>query len=91
MGIDVIRFPVSGPAGVRYAYGTGGILVIDKFFQVADLALGLIYRECPLGIDKSYAGTVIASVFQSVKSFDQDGGRLFRAHISNYSTHNFRF
>ena len=91
MRIDIVRLPVGCPSGMRDADSSGSVLVADKLLQVTDFSFGLIHRKNAIGVDKSYAGTVIASVFQPVKSFDQDGGRLFLAHVSYNSTHSFRF
>ena len=69
MGIAGRRLTMGGPAGVGDAYTARDILVFAISLQVGDLPLGFIYAQIAIVIDQSYAGGVIAPIFQPLKSF----------------------
>ena len=87
MRIHLVRFPVGCPAGVRNADMAADILVLGKFLQFGDLTLRLIDVKLSVRIYQRHAGTVIASVFQTMKPFNQNRIGILITDISYYSAH----
>ena len=88
MCVHLVRLPVGCPAGMCDADMAADVLVFGKFLQFGNLSLGLVDVQLALRIDERHAGTVITSVFQPVKTLDQDGIGIPVSDISYYSTHN---
>lgn len=87
MSIDVIGFTMGCPSGMSNAYGGVEIFEINQMiFQFGNLTLLLVNAQAFL-VQEGYAGTVIAPVFQSFKSFDDDGQSFLLAYISYNSAH----
>ena len=67
MGVGGVGLAVGGPTGVGNAYGATDILVDHRGFEGRHLSFGLVDREVALGVNHRHTGTVIATVFKSVK------------------------
>ena len=59
------------------ADGATDILVFTIVFQVGHLSFSLIDVQVTIVIDHCHTGTVIAAVFQTLKSFDKNRISLF--------------
>ena len=62
MGVDVVGGAVGGPAGVRYAYGAGGILIFEEVLEVIDLALAFVDVDFFVFAYDGHSGAVITAV-----------------------------
>ena len=87
MGIYVIRLAVRSPAGVPYAYGPAAILPREECFQAGNLAFALVNVDYSVRMDYGHSGAVVSSVFQTVKTLDDDRTCLTLTYITYYSTH----
>ena len=63
------------------------IFVVAILGQVVHLPLGFIYIEVTVIADHCHTGTVVAPVFQTFQSLNQDGIRFLCSDISYNSTH----
>src|SRR5690606_7383070 len=79
---------MGGPTGMCDSNSPGYILLLRKMLQLGNFSFCLVYFKMFM-INQCYAGTVVTAVFESVKTFDQNGISLPVADISNYSTHRF--
>jgi hypothetical protein len=64
------------------------VLPFQEALQVGHLALALENVHAAVGVQGGYAGAVITSVFQSVKTLDDDGTCLSLSHVSYNTAHN---
>ena len=88
MCIGLRGLAVGGPAGVGYADVACAVFVGGILLQPGHFACSLVHVQPSFGVDEGDACTVVASVFQSFQSFNQDGISLPLADVSYYSTHN---
>ena len=87
VGVDIVRLAVGGPAGVADADRARQIRALVR--QVAEHLqppARLLHAERTRAADGD-ARRVIAAVFQTPQTVQQNGSRLLLAHISNNSTH----
>ena len=85
--VDVVGFPVGGPAGVPHAQRTGhGAALLRQLGQRLQAALGLADTQ-PLRAADGHTGGVVTAILQTAQTVQQDGGRLLGAHISYDPTH----
>ena len=87
MGIHGGRFSVRCPSRMCYTDCSGIIFITTKLFEVADLSFGLIHIQGALCVDHGDSRTVVASVFQPLQSFNQNGISLTLPNVSYYSAH----
>ena len=87
MGVACRRFAMRGPARVGDADAAGDVLVAAIFRQVVHLALGLVHIEFAAVANHGHTGTVIAAIFKSFQSFNQNGIGTLGADISYDSAH----
>jgi FlaG/FlaF family flagellin (archaellin) len=76
-----------GPAGMGDTDGTAHVLVVTELTKIVNLAFRLIDVQVSITVNEGYASRVVATVFQSPESFNQNRIGLFRANITYYSTH----
>ena len=69
-------------------YAAANILVIAVFCQVVNLSFSLIHIQCAVGIDHCNTSRVVATIFQTTKTLNQNRISVFLSYISYYSTHN---
>jgi hypothetical protein len=71
------------------ANGTAHILVATVFGQVVHLALCLIHIQFTIGIEQRHTSAIIAAIFQSAETLDEDGIGILLTDISYDSTHGY--
>lgn len=87
VGVAHGRLTVGGPACVGDADGARAVLAFGGKLQVADLALGLVNIQGVVAVDERHTGRVVTTVFQTVKTFDEDAVSITVTDITYYSTH----
>ena len=87
MGVHTRRFAVCCPAGMSDADVAGAILIGTKGFQIAHLAFGFVDAQRAFIVNQGASGTVVPSVFQTLKAFYQDRIGIPLPYITNYSAH----
>src|SRR5262245_33939556 len=87
MGILIGRSPVRGPARVADADRARRRRLGQFFLQQVDAARGLYDGKLTLGSDRHDTGTVVAAVFQSVESLDEEILGFTMTDITDNSTH----
>ena len=87
MRILLIGNTMSGPTRMRYSYHSAGIFLLRKRLQLSYLALGFIYMQFILAIDKRHSGTIIASVLQPMETFNKDWISLTLTNVTYNSAH----
>ena len=87
MGIHGGRFSVRCPSRMCYTDCSSIIFITTKLFEVADLSFGLIHIQGALCVDHGDSRTVVASVFQPLQSFNQNGISLTLPNVSYNSAH----
>ena len=87
VGVALARRTVGGPAGVGDAQATHQRLAGQGLFQLADLARAThALKLAGIGED-GHTGAVVATVFQTLEAFEQDGGDVTFSDCANNSTH----
>ena len=71
--IGGVGLSVRGPSCVGNADRSSRVFVRCKVLQVGHLALGLIHSQVAIFCQQGNSGTVIASIFQSLESLNQNG------------------
>ena len=78
-----------GPSCVCNTDISGDILVAAIFYKIVNFSLSLKNVKVAVIVDESHSSAVVASVFKSSQSFDENGKRFFVSYISNNTTHNY--
>ena len=87
MGVDVAGSPMCGPSGVPdAAYAVHLLIPAVAFDQRVHLSAGLEHTDARIALN-GYAGGIVAPVFQSFQTAQQDRGCLRRACESDYPAH----
>ena len=87
VGVAVAWGSMGGPAGVPDAHGAGRNVLRHVVFQVGDLALFLFHPKLPLALQGGDACAVVAPVFQTSQTLNQDGVGRFRPQVAYNSAH----
>ena len=82
-----VRFTVSGPSRMRYAYAARCVFVGRILLQVCHLSFCLVYSEVFIVVEQSYSGAVVTSIFQSLQSLDENRVSFSFSYVSYDSTH----
>ncbi len=85
--IHRIRLAVGSPTGMRNTNRSPHILITCKCFQLGNFAFCLIHIKFTFGVDKGNTGTIITTILQTVKSFNQNWIRLSFTNITYNATH----
>ena len=85
VGVDVVGLAVRSPACMADADTAGDVLVFRVFDQFGYFAFFLI--DVQAAVKQGHAGAVVAPVFQSLQTLDQDWVGHFRPDISDNSAH----
>jgi hypothetical protein len=86
MGILIGRFSMRGPASVADAVGSGGRLFRHELSELRD-APGAFARFDVLTVNDRDAGGVVAAIFETTQTIEQDGSCLGTSDVSNNATH----
>ena len=89
MGITGRRLAMGCPTGVGNSQAASDIFIGTVSLQIAYLAFCLVNTQIALGVQQSHAGTIIAAIFESFKSFYQNRISLTLTDVSYYSAHIF--
>ena len=87
MGIGGVWLSMSCPACVSDTYSSANVLVFDVGFKVCYLAFCFVNLQVSFFGDKCHTSTIITSVFQSLKSLDENRVSIALSNISNYTAH----
>ena len=80
------RFPVRGPAGVADAEGAGRRPLRHEFSELGNSA-GAFARLNLVAVHDRDAGGVVAAIFQTPQTIQEDRGRLGAPDVTDYATH----
>ncbi len=87
VGVLFGRPAVSGPTGVADAEGAVHRVHPDRFFQVAEFALGAAYRQLfVITVDRK-PGRIVAAVFQTLQPLQDNRDRTMRSDIADDAAH----
>src|SRR5678816_2809193 len=86
MCISITGFTMSSPTGMTDSNVSGQCFSNKVFFEFGNFALLLVYIKA-LTIQQCHTSTVIASVFQSLKPFQDHRVSFFGTYIGYNSTH----
>ena len=89
MGITRRRLTMGCPTGVGNSQAASDIFIGTVSLQIAYLAFCLVNTQIAFGIQQCHAGTIIAAIFESFKSFYQNRISLTLTDVSYYSAHIF--
>ena len=87
VGVTLARCAVGGPAGVGDAQATDQRFGFQGGFQLADFARATHALEFFVIGEDRHTGAVIATVFQALEAFEQDGGDVTFCDCADNSTH----
>ena len=87
VGIGVVGRAMCRPAGMADSDGAVGGFSAQEAFQVVHLSFAFVQVDLAVLSCKGDAGTVIASVLQSMQAFYNDGARLAMPDVTYDSTH----
>ena len=87
MGVQVVGAPVGRPARVGEADGGVRCAVGDRGLEIDELARPLLDEEVPGVVDEGDPGRVVATVFEPLEPFDEDGARLPRTGVADDAAH----
>ena len=87
MGITRRRLAMGCPTGVGNSQAASDIFIGTVSLQIAYFAFCLVNAQIALGVQQSHAGTIIAAIFESFKSFYQNRISLTLTDVSYYSAH----
>ena len=91
VGVACRGFAVSSPARVGDAHVARHIFIAAILREVVDLTFCLIHIQVAVLANQGYAGTIVATIFQTLQSFHQNGVGLLGAYIPYNSTHSYYF
>ena len=87
MGVYVIGFSVSRPAGMGYTHAAAYILTLYGLLQVGHLTLGLVNDQIAVVIYKRHTCAVITAIFKARQSLEQYRTCLSFTDITYNSAH----
>jgi hypothetical protein len=87
MGVLFRGTAVRGPAGMADAVGPVERLQADRFFQIAQFALGAANLQAGAVTGDRDAGGVVAAIFKPPQTVDDDRHNPLRSYITNNATH----
>ena len=87
--IAFARRTVGRPAGVGDAQAASQGLTGQRLLQFADLARATHALKLACVAENRHAGTVVATVFEALEAFEQNGGNVSFSDCAYNSTHGF--
>ena len=89
VGVSVcaVRFAMSSPACMGNTCAACDIFLLTECFQIAYLTLGFIYIQTTRFANHCHTGAIIAPVFESLKSLNQNGISTLGANVTYNSAH----
>src|SRR5690349_2864529 len=86
MRVFVVHLPVSGPARVTDSVATAGRFLGHQFRQIAN-ASGALPGLNVLAVNDGDPGRIIAAVFQTAETIEENGSRFRPTDVTDNSAH----